>query len=147
MLPGVPWALDDPFEDSLVPKCDGSIIMDGCVYRDSYRGRQRTETYFVEDSAMFETLDKMMMASLGALSMTRERAEKMFDEYVSRGKAEKENRTGFVKEVMDSAEKTRSELEKVIAEQVQQTVTSLHLASKEDVERIEQKLDELLKQK
>ena len=79
--------------------------------------------------------------------MTRERAEKMFDEYVSRGKAEKENRTGFVKEVMDSAEKTRSELEKVISEQVQQTVTSLHLASKEDVERIEQKLDELLKQK
>jgi len=96
---------------------------------------------------MFETLDKMMMASLGALSMTRERAEKMFDEYVSRGKAEKESRTGFVKEVMDSAEKTRSELEKMISEQVQQTVTSLHLASKEDVERIEQKLDQLLKQK
>ena len=96
---------------------------------------------------MFETLDKMMMAGLGALSMTRERAEKMFDEYVSRGKAEKENRTGFVKEVMDSAEKTRSELEKMISEQVQQAVTSLHLASKEDIERIEQKLDQLLKQK
>lgn len=96
---------------------------------------------------MFETLDKMMMASLGALSMTRERAEKMFDEYVSRGKAEKENRTGFVKEVMDSAEKTRSELEKIVSEQVQQAVTSLHLASKEDIERIEQKLDQLLKQK
>ena len=94
---------------------------------------------------MFETLDKMMMAGLGAISMTRERAEKMFDEYVSRGKAEKENRTGFVKEVMDSADRTRSELEKMISEQVQETVTSLHLASKEDVERIEQKLDQLLK--
>ncbi|UCD49805.1 MAG: phasin family protein [Phycisphaerales bacterium] len=96
---------------------------------------------------MFETLDKMMMAGLGALSMTRERAEKMFDEYVSRGKAEKENRTGFVKEVMDSADRTRSELEKMISEQVQQTVTSLHLASKEDIDRLEQKLDRLLKQK
>ena len=94
---------------------------------------------------MFETLDKMMMAGLGAISMTRERAEKMFDEYVSRGKAEKENRTGFVKEVMDSADRTRSDLEKMISEQVQETVTSLHLASKEDVERIEQKLDQLLK--
>ena len=96
---------------------------------------------------MFETLDKLMMASLGAISMTRERAEKMFDEYVSRGQAEKENRTGFVKEVMDSADRTRSELEKMISEQVQETVTSLHLASQEDIERIEQKLDELLKQK
>ena len=44
---------------------------------------------------MFETLDKMLMASLGAVSMTRERAEKIFDEYVSRGQAEKENRTGY----------------------------------------------------
>jgi polyhydroxyalkanoate synthesis regulator phasin len=96
---------------------------------------------------MFETLDKLMMASMGAISMTRERAEKMFDEYVSRGQAEKENRTGFVKEVMDSADRTRSELEKMISEQVQETVTSLHLASQEDIERIEQKLDALLKQK
>ena len=66
---------------------------------------------------MFEALDKMMMAGLGALSMTRERAEKIFDEYVDRGKAEKEARTGFVKEVMDGAEKTRSELEKMISEE------------------------------
>ena len=96
---------------------------------------------------MFETLDKLMMASVGALSMTRERAEKIFDEYVSRGKTEQENRTGFVKEVMDGADRTRSELEKIISEQVQQAVTSLHLAGKEDIERIEQKLDQLLQQK
>jgi poly(hydroxyalkanoate) granule-associated protein len=93
---------------------------------------------------MFEALDKMMMAGLGALSMTRERAEKIFDEYVDRGKAEKESRTGFVKEVMDSAEKTRAELEKMISEQVQQAVTALHVASQEDVQRIEKKLDQLL---
>jgi hypothetical protein len=48
---------------------------------------------------------------------------------------------------MDSAEKTRSELEKMISEQVQQAVTSLHLATKEDIERLDQKLDQLLKQK
>jgi polyhydroxyalkanoate synthesis regulator phasin len=94
---------------------------------------------------MFETLDKMMMAGLGALSMTRERAEQMFDDAVSKGKAAKDSRTGFVKEVMDSADKTRSELEKMISEQVQKTVTNLHLATQEDVQRIEQKLDQLLK--
>ena len=99
----------------------------------------------VEDQGMFETLDKMMMAGLGALSMTRERAEQMFDDAVNKGKAAKDNRSGFVKEVMDSAEKTRSELEKMISDQVQKTVTNLHLATQEDVQRIEQKLDELLK--
>ena len=38
---------------------------------------------------MFETLDKILLASLGAVSMTREKAEKIFDEYVARGQDER----------------------------------------------------------
>ncbi len=94
---------------------------------------------------MFETMDKFLLAGLGAISMTRERAEKIFDEYVSRGKAEKEARTGFVKDVMDTAEKTRSELERIISEQVRAAVNKLSLATHEDLARVEQKLDKLLK--
>ena len=94
---------------------------------------------------MFETLDKFLLAGLGALSMTRERAEKIFDDYVSRGKAEKEARTGFVKDIMDTAEKTRSELEKIVSEQVHAAVSKLSLASREDLARVEKKLDKLLK--
>ena len=93
---------------------------------------------------MFEAMDKLMLAGLGALTMTRERAEQMFDEYVNKGQAMRDARTGFVKDVMDSAERTRAELQRLVSEQVQQTVSTMHLASKEDVERIEQKLDQLL---
>jgi poly(hydroxyalkanoate) granule-associated protein len=93
---------------------------------------------------MFETLDKIMLAGLGALSMSKERAEKIFDEYVSRGQAQREARSGFVKEVMDSAEKTRSELQKLVSDQVRQTMKTLHVATQEDVQRLEQKLDQLL---
>jgi polyhydroxyalkanoate synthesis regulator phasin len=98
-----------------------------------------------------------MLAGLGALSMTRERAEKIYDEYVSRGRVERDARSGFVKEVMDSAERTRQELEKLVSDQVQQAVKTLHMATQEDVQRVEremagkadilrleQKLDELL---
>jgi polyhydroxyalkanoate synthesis regulator phasin len=93
---------------------------------------------------MFETLDKFMLAGLGALTMTRERAEKLFDEYVSKGQAERDTRTGFVKEVMDGAERTRAELQRLVADQVRQTVSNLHLATKDDLQRIELKLDQLL---
>ena len=86
---------------------------------------------------MFETLDRIMLAGLGALSMTKERAEKMFDEYVSRGEAERQARSGFVREVMESAERTRSELERLVSEQVRQTVKNLQVAAQEDVQRIE----------
>jgi polyhydroxyalkanoate synthesis regulator phasin len=93
---------------------------------------------------MFEALDKLMLAGLGAVSMTRERAEKIFDEYVSRGKVEKEARTGFVKEVVDTAEKTRKDFEKLISEQVHKTVAKLELATRDDIKRLEEKLDQLL---
>jgi poly(hydroxyalkanoate) granule-associated protein len=93
---------------------------------------------------MFETFDKLMLAGLGALNMTRERAEKMFDEYVNKGQAMKETRSGFVKDMMDGAERTKAELQKLVADQVRQTVNGLHLASKDDIERLERKIDELL---
>jgi polyhydroxyalkanoate synthesis regulator phasin len=95
---------------------------------------------------MFETLDRLMLAGLGALTMTRERAEKMFDEYVSKGQATREARSGFVKEVMDSAERTRLELQRLVSDQVRQTITNLHLASQEDLQRLELKIDQLLAQ-
>lgn len=92
---------------------------------------------------MFETLDKMMLAGLGAISMTREKADQIFEEYVSKGKLEKENRTGFVKAMMDAADKNRAELEKLIGNQVKETMQNLNLPTREDIERLEQKIDAL----
>lgn len=94
---------------------------------------------------MFETFDKMMLAGLGAVSMTRERAEKIFDEYVSRGKLEKENRTGFIKELMDSADKNREELEKLVSKQVREAMERMNLPTRDDLLRLEQKIDKLSK--
>ena len=93
---------------------------------------------------MFETLDKIMLAGLGAMSMTREKAEEIFDEYVEKGKAQKENRAGFVQDLMDHAEKTKTDLEKVIAEQFEKAMAKQPLATKEDLKRVEEKLDQLL---
>jgi polyhydroxyalkanoate synthesis regulator phasin len=89
---------------------------------------------------MFETLDRLMLAGLGALSMTRERAEKMFDEYVGRGQVERDTRSGFVKEVMDSAERTRLELQKLVSDQVLQTMKGLQVATQQDIQRIEREM-------
>jgi len=85
-----------------------------------------------------------MLAGLGAVSMTRERAEQIFDEYVSRGKAEKQARAGFVKEVMDTAEKTRKDIENLVSQQVEKTVDKLNLATKKDLARLEGKIDKIL---
>ncbi len=94
---------------------------------------------------MFDTAHKMLLAGLGALSMSRERAEKIFDEYVHRGHAEQADRPGFVKDMMDSADKVRADLEELVGTQVKQALSTLEFASSDDIARIEGKLDELLK--
>jgi poly(hydroxyalkanoate) granule-associated protein len=94
---------------------------------------------------MFETLDKMFLAGLGAISMTQDRAEKIFDEFVSRGKAEKDSKAGFIKTLMDAADKNRAELEKVIAKQMKETMERLDLPTREDIKRLEKKIDKLAK--
>ena len=94
---------------------------------------------------MFETIDKLMLAGLGALSMTRQRAEEIFDEYVKKGEAVQEHRSGFVKDLLETADQTRAEFQKLVADQVHQGMGKLSLATKDDVKRIEQKLDQILK--
>jgi len=95
---------------------------------------------------VFESLDKMMLAGLGAMSMTRERAEKIFDEYVKRGESVRATKTGFVKELMDSAERTRNEMKQLIHDQVHQAVEAMNLATKEDIQQLEKQVSELKKQ-
>ena len=94
---------------------------------------------------MFDAVEKMMLAGLGAMSMTKEHAEKIFDDYVSRGKVEKDKKEGFIREILDTAEKTRADLEKIIDNQVKETIGKLNLASKDDIKRLETKIDKLLK--
>ena len=93
---------------------------------------------------MFETLDKLMMAGMGAMSMTKEKAEKIFDEAVKKGMAEKDHKSGFVKEMLDSAEKARKDLEKLVSDQIHKTLSEMPLATKDDIKRLEQKIDLIL---
>jgi len=93
---------------------------------------------------MLESLDKLLLAGLGAVSMTRERAEQIFDDYVRRGQVEKERRTGFVREMVEMAEKSRQEFENLITRQVREAVDKLNLPTRDDLARIEAKLDAVL---
>lgn len=93
---------------------------------------------------MFEALDKLMLAGLGAMSMTKEKAEEIFDEYVEKGKAKKEERSGFVKDLVDRAEKSKKDMEKLISEQLDKALEKQPLATKDDIKRIEAKLDQML---
>ena len=93
---------------------------------------------------MLETLDRMLLAGLGALTMTRQKAQEIFEEYVKRGQAERGSQSGFVKDLMDSADKTRKELADMIAKQVHEALVKLNLPTRDDLLRLEAKIDKLV---
>jgi len=90
---------------------------------------------------MFEGVSKLMFAGLGALSISRERAEKFIDECVHRGQVAKEHRSKLVQDMIDAATETRRDMEKLVGEQVARAVAKMNLATRDDIERLEKKLD------
>jgi len=93
---------------------------------------------------MLEGINKLVMFGLGALNMTRERAEELFEECVRRGQAQQSQRDSFVRDVIDASNRTKQDIEDLVNRQVQQVVSKLHLATHEDLARVEAKLDQLL---
>ena len=96
---------------------------------------------------MLKEIDKMLLAGLGAASMTRKRAGKIFDELVRRGQAARGNRSGFVQGMADAARRTRSDLEQLVSRKVGQVVKKVNLATRQDLARLEKRLDQALRRK
>ncbi len=89
---------------------------------------------------MLKELDKMLLAGLGAVSMTRKRAGRIFDELVRQGQAARGSRKGFVSELADAARKTRKDLEQLVARHVREAVSKVDIATREDLDRLEKRL-------
>lgn len=96
---------------------------------------------------MLETMNKLMLAGIGAIEMTREMAEQILDDLAKRGQAAGAGRSAAVQDLMDSAQARRNEFREFISRQVRDAIGRLNLASRDDIARLESKLDKLLDQK
>lgn len=95
---------------------------------------------------MFDTMNKVMLSGLGLMSVTRERAEQIFDDLVQRGQLEKSQRGRFVEDLTGTAKQARKEFQDILAKQVQESLERLNLPTRDDVMRLEAKLDALMAQ-
>ena len=90
-------------------------------------------------------LNKTLMAAIGAISLTKENAEKLVDELIKRGELDKGKRVEAIKEALDKAEEKSKEM----AEKIKESVKSVNLTKKyarsDDFEALERKVDHLTK--
>ncbi len=90
---------------------------------------------------MDDYMKKMILLGYGIAALTREKAEQLAEELVKKGEISEEDSKAFVKDVLKRSETQRNELEKKIEEEVNKAAGRLNLATKDDIARLEKKID------
>lgn len=88
---------------------------------------------------------KLMYFSFGALTMTREKAEKFFNEMVEKGEMSKEEAKTFIDETIKKGEEQKSEVREMVKAELEKVKNELSLVKRSDVELLEARIAELEK--
>ena len=92
---------------------------------------------------MLDSIHKMFLAGVGLAAMTKDKIDEHVKELVEKGKlSEKEGRE-IADEMLKKSKQAKDDLEKQVEKQVQQTLQSMQIASKEDVEKLEARIEKL----
>ena len=94
---------------------------------------------------MSDLIKKTILVGLGALSLTREKAEEITKDLVKRGEVAKTDEAKFVKDLMKRAEKNRGEVEKKIEKIVEKTLIKLNVPTRKELDALKARVDKLSK--
>ena len=94
---------------------------------------------------MSDLIKNTVLAGLGILSLTHEKAEKLAKDLIKKGELSETEEAKFIKDLMERAEKYSVEAEKKIEKTVKKTLKKLNVPSRKDLEEINDKLDKLSK--
>lgn len=92
---------------------------------------------------MMDLFRKTLYMSLGALSMTKEKAEQVVEDLVKRGEVNTEEAKHLVSEMLQKGEQQKEELSQFIKGEMEKRRFDLGLVTKKDIERLEQRIKEL----
>ncbi len=92
---------------------------------------------------MSDFFSKTFLFGLGAISLTKEKAEEIVDMMVKKGELNKDEANKVVNDFVEKGKKEREVLQQTIRTELNQILDQAQLATKEDIGRLESKIDEL----
>ena len=78
---------------------------------------------------------------LGAISLTKEKAEGLVDELIKQGETTEKERTALITQLVNEGQAQKNALEAKVNESVQKAVASLGLSTRKELETILSRLD------
>lgn len=92
---------------------------------------------------MMDFIKKGLAFGLGLAVTSKERAEKLVNEMVQKGELSKEESKDIVRQLIQRGEEEKDELKRFMREQLKQMMDELNVASKDDIRRLEERLQNL----
>lgn len=80
---------------------------------------------------------------LGALYMTRDKAEEISQELIRRGELAKEEKSDFISKLMDNADKQKNMLKEKLEKEFNAMVKEANLITRDEYEELLSKINEL----
>ena len=95
---------------------------------------------------MHTLFERSVLAGIGILSMTHEKAQKIVDELIRRGEVQKDEGKDWVESLVQRGDEERQSLRKLIHDEVKSTMDELGLVTKQDLQDLASKIETLGKQ-
>ncbi len=92
---------------------------------------------------MVDALRKLLLAGLGTIDLTEEKAKAIFNDLVARGEMSEKDAKELVSSWTKRAAEHRGRLQEEIDQAVQRALSAMGIARKSEVEALKAKLDEL----
>lgn len=92
---------------------------------------------------MSELVKKTLLAGLGAVSLSREKAEEIAADLIKRGELAKSDESKFVREMIDVAEKNKARLEEKIEEAVAKALARLDIPTRSEINELKEEIKKL----
>jgi polyhydroxyalkanoate synthesis regulator phasin len=93
-----------------------------------------------------EFVEKTMLAGIGVLSLTREKAKTVVDDLVKRGEVWRDEAQDWIDRLTARSEEERQALRKVVKDETEHVLSGLNLATSQDIEALGKRIEALGKQ-
>ncbi len=92
---------------------------------------------------MRDMIKKGLALGLGAAITSKEQAEKVVEELVRKGELNRGESKEFVRELIQKGEETQTKIDQMIQKRLQNMLSELNLPTKEDIKRLEERIEQL----
>ncbi|HOV83902.1 MAG TPA: phasin family protein [Paludibacteraceae bacterium] len=92
---------------------------------------------------MSEIIKNAVLAGIGLISLTREKAEEFAKELIKKGELSENEKAKFIKDVLEQSEKSKTEIEEKIEKTVETVMAKMNIPSKKEFEELKKKVEEL----